>query len=74
MLGLLEESFIPDIFTERFRQYCRHRQTLLEDASDYIKKMQKALRLTNIRLDVVLDDVTGVSGKAVIAISRLRSC
>lgn len=66
MLGLLEGSFIPDIFTERLRQYCRHRQTLLEDAAGYIKKMQKALRLTNIRLDVVLRDVTGVSGKAMI--------
>lgn len=66
MLGLLEGSFIPDIFTETLRQYCRHRQTLLEDAAGYIKKMQKALRLTNIRLDVALRDVTGVSGKAMI--------
>lgn len=66
MLGLLEGSFIPDIFTETLRQYCRHRQTLLEDAASYIKKMQKALRLTNIRLDVALRDVTGVSGKAMI--------
>lgn len=66
MLGLLEGSFIPDVFTETLRQYCRHRQTLLEDAAGYIKKMQKALRLTNIRLDVALRDVTGVSGKAMI--------
>lgn len=66
MLGLLEGSFLPDLFTESLRQYCRHRQTLLEDASGYIKKMQKALRLTNIRLDVALRDVTGSSGKAII--------
>jgi len=66
MLGLLEGSFIPDLFTETLRQYCRHRQTLLEDAAGYIKKMQKALRLTNIRLDVALRDMTGVSGKAMI--------
>jgi len=65
-LGLLEGSFLPDLFTETLRQYCRHRQSLLEDSSSYIKKMQKALRLTNIRLDVVLRDITGVSGKAII--------
>ena len=66
MLGLLEGSFIPDLFTETLRHYCRHRQTLIEDAAGYINKMQKALRLTNIRLDVALRDVTGVSGKAII--------
>ncbi len=66
MLGLLEGSFIPDLFTETLRQYCRHRQSLLEDAAGYIKKMQKALRLTNIRLDLALRDVTGVSGRAII--------
>jgi len=65
-LGLLEGSFIPNVFTETLRQYCRHRQSLLEDAAGYISKMQKALRLTNIRLDIALRDVTGVSGKAMI--------
>ena len=66
MLGLLEGSFIPDLFTETLRQYCRHRQSLLEDAAGYIKKMQKALRLTNIRLDLALRDVTGRSGRTII--------
>lgn len=66
MLGMLEGSFMPDLFTENLRQYCRHRQTLIEDAASYIKKMQKALRLTNIRLDVAIRDVTGVTGRAII--------
>jgi len=65
-LGLLEGSFIPDLFTETLRQYCRHRHSLIEDASGYISKMQKALRLTNIRLDIALADITGVSGKAIL--------
>lgn len=65
-LGMLEGSFIPDLFTETLRQYCRHRTSLIEDASGYISKMQKALRLTNIRLDSALRDITGVSGKAII--------
>ena len=65
-LGLLEGSFIPDLFTETLRQYCRHRQSLLENAASYISRMQKALRLTNIRLDSALRDIMGVSGKAII--------
>lgn len=65
-LGLLEGSFLPDMFTERLRQFCRHRQSLLANASDYIKKMQQSLRRTNIRLDVAIRDVTGKSGQDII--------
>jgi transposase len=65
-LGLLEPSFIPDLFTEQLRQYSRHRQTLIESCARYTNKMQKALRLMNIRLDSVITDVTGLSGKAII--------
>lgn len=65
-LGLLESSFLPDSFTESVRQVSRHRKNLIENASDYIKKMQKSLRQMNIRLDNVLRDVTGQSGQAII--------
>jgi len=65
-LGLLEGSFLPDNFTESVREYSRHRKSLIENASDYIKKMQKSLRLMNVRLDNVLRDVTGQSGQAII--------
>ncbi len=65
-MGMLEGSFIPDLFTETLRQYYRHRQCLVESAASYINKMQKALRLINIRLDVVLRDVMGRSGKDII--------
>jgi transposase len=65
-MGMLEGSFIPDLFTETVRQYNRHRECLIESAASYINKMQKALRLTNIRLDAVLRDVMGMSGKAII--------
>jgi transposase len=65
-MGLLPNSFQPDGFTEKLRQYTRHRQGLLENAADYIKKMQQALRLMNIRLDVAISDVTGETGQAII--------
>lgn len=65
-MGMLEGSFLPDLFTEKVRQYYRHRQTLVDNAASYINKMQKALRLINIRLDNVLRDVMGRSGKDII--------
>jgi transposase len=65
-MGMLEGSFIPDLFTETVRQYYRHRQCLVESSASYINKMQKALRLINIRLDAVLKDVMGRSGKDII--------
>ena len=65
-MGMLEGSFIPDLFTEKVRQYYRHRQTLVEHAASYSNKMQKALRLINIRLDSVLRDVMGRSGQDII--------
>lgn len=65
-MGMLEGSFIPDLFTETIRQYYRHRQCLVKSAAAYINKMQKALRLINIRLDTVLRDVMGRSGRDII--------
>jgi transposase len=62
-LGLLSGSFLPDHFTEQLRTYFRHRQYLLEQAADYIKKMQKSLRLLNIRLDIAINDISGHSGQ-----------
>ena len=65
-LGLLSESFLPDESTEQLRTYCRHRTNLLEQAAGTTKKMQKYLRLLNLRLDVVVKDVVGLSGLAII--------
>ncbi|MCF8247146.1 MAG: IS110 family transposase [Saprospiraceae bacterium] len=65
-MGLLPSSFQPSTGTEKLRQYVRHRQSLLESGADYIKKVQKALRLMNIRLDIAISDVTGQSGKAIV--------
>jgi transposase len=64
--GLLPNSYQPSTFTEKLRQYTRHRQGVLDNAADYIRKMQKALRQMNLRLDVAIADVTGQTGRAII--------
>ncbi len=56
-LGLLSSSFLPDNETEQLRTYCRHRSNLINMAASTSKKMQKYLRLLNLRLDVVVKDV-----------------
>ncbi len=65
-LGLLKTSFIPAVQIEQIRTYHRHRSSLVSQAATCIQKMQKALRLMNIRLDIALNDITGVSGMAIL--------
>ena len=66
MLGLLSGSFLPDAVTEQIRTYCRHRSNLIELSADSSRKMQKNLQLLNLRLDVVVNDICGVTGLAII--------
>jgi len=65
-LGLLSGSFLPDQATEQLRTYCRHRMNLIEQGADTIRKLQKYLRLLNFRLDIVVNDVTGLTGLSII--------
>ncbi|QTE24203.1 IS110 family transposase [Polaribacter cellanae] len=65
-LGLLSGSFLPDEDTEILRTYTRHRYNLIKQAASATKKMQKYLRLMNIRLDVVVKDVVGLTGLKII--------
>jgi len=65
-MGLLSGSFLPDEATEQLRTYCRHRSNLLEQAADTTRKMQKYLRLLNLRLDVVVNDICGLTGMKII--------
>lgn len=65
-LGLLTSSFLPDNTTEQLRTYCRQRTNWLQMAAEASSKMQKYLKLLNFRLDVVVKDVCGLTGLAII--------
>ena len=65
-IGLLSGSFLPDQATEQLRTLCRHRAILLDSAAAASKKMQKYLRLLNLRLDVVVNDICGLTGMTII--------
>lgn len=65
-LGLLSSSFLPDETTEILRTYCRQRTNWLQLAAEASNKMQKYLKLLNMRLDVVVKDVCGLTGMKII--------
>lgn len=65
-LGLLSSSFLPDETTEILRTYCRQRTNWLQLAAEASNKMQKYLKLLNMRLDVVVKDVCGLTGLKII--------
>lgn len=65
-IGLLSGSFLPDLETEQLRTYCRHRAGLIDIAASNSKKMQKYLRLLNLRLDVIVNDICGLTGLKII--------
>ena len=67
IIGLLSGSFLPDLETEQLRTFCRHRANLIDQAAGASRKMQKYLRLLNLRLDVVVNDICGLTGLAIIA-------
>ncbi|TAH41763.1 MAG: IS110 family transposase [Bacteroidetes bacterium] len=64
--GLLSASFQPDAFTRELRAYMRHRKNLIEMSASHILMIQKGFEQMNIKLHLVLTDITGKSGQAII--------
>lgn len=65
-LGLLRASFLPDEKTEQLRTYCRQRLSLIDQKANTNRKIQKFLKLLNLRLDVVVRDISGLTGMKII--------
>lgn len=65
-LGLLSASFLPDSDTDTVRTYSRHRLNLLNRSASCVKRMQKYLRLMNMRLEIVVRDIVGLTGSSII--------
>ena len=61
--GLLSGAFRPEGEVRRLRSYLRQRAMLVEYASQHIQHMQKALTQMNVKLQHVISDVTGKTGK-----------
>jgi transposase len=65
-LGLLRGSFRPDAEMVTLRTLARYRAELIERRAPHINHMQQALKQMNIQLNVVLSDITGMTGLAIL--------
>jgi transposase len=64
--GLIRGSFVPDTQTQEMRTLLRTRKQLVRENSRHVLRVQKTLEDANIKLDSVLADVLGKSGRAII--------
>jgi len=60
--GLLRNGFVPDETIRCLRDYQRLRQDHVTMASAHIQHMQKALERMNVKIHIVLSNLTGASG------------
>src|SRR5258708_5954478 len=66
-VGLLLGSFRPAQVICAVRSIYRYRQNLISMAAEHIQHMQAALEQMNIKLHHVIDELTGVTGKPIVA-------
>jgi len=64
--GLIRGSFVPDQQTQEMRNLLRTRKQLVRQRSSHIQRLQKTLEDANIKLDSVISDVLGLSGRRMI--------
>jgi transposase len=64
--GLIRGSFVPDRQTQEMRNLLRTRKQLVRERSSHVQRQQKTLEDANIKLDSVISDVLGLSGRAMV--------
>jgi len=64
--GLVRASFVPDVATQELRGLLRTRKQLVREQVGHTQRIQKTLEDANIKLDSVISDVVGVSGRRMI--------
>jgi transposase len=63
---LIRSSFVPDTETQEMRSLLRTRKQLIREQSGHPLRVQKTLEDANIKLDSMLSDLMGQSGRAMI--------
>ena len=65
-LRIVKTNLIPARPIRKLQDLCRYRKKLTEQASAEKNRIQKVLEDANIKLALVITDVFGVSGRAMI--------
>jgi transposase len=64
--GLIRGSFVPDQPTQEMRNFLRTRKQFVRERSSHVQRIQKTLEDANIKLDSVITDIMGLSGRRMI--------
>jgi transposase len=64
--GLLRGSFQPDNIIRTLRSMVRHRSNLVRTSATYLNRVQKALELMNIKLQTIISDIDGKTGRLIV--------
>jgi transposase len=65
--SMIRGSFVPDADTQVLRNLLRTRKQLVRERSSHVQRLQKTLEDANIKLDSVISDLIGVTGRAMLA-------
>jgi transposase len=64
--GLVRPSFVPEGPTQELRALLRTRKQLVREKASHTLRLQKTLEDANVKLDAVLADLLGKSGRAML--------
>lgn len=64
--GLVKASFVPTEQMHELRSLTRTRKQLVREQTRHVQRIQKTLTEANIRLDSVISDIMGASGRRII--------
>ena len=64
--GLVRASFVPDGPTAELRSLLRTRKQLVRERASHVLRLQKTLEDANVKLDGVVADLLGKSGRAML--------
>jgi transposase len=80
--GLIRASFVPPVAVQELRTLTRTRKQFVRERSSHVQRIEKVLEDANLKLSVVISDILGKSGRAVLQAiidgqtdpERLTSC
>jgi transposase len=64
--GLIRASFVPPVAVQELRGLTRTRKQFVRERSAHVQRIEKVLEDANLKLGVVLSDIMGKSGRAVL--------
>jgi transposase len=64
--GLLRASFVPPAAVRDLRDLTRMRKALIRERGHHVNRIAKTLELANIKLGIVVTDIMGKTGRAIL--------